>query len=47
MRNVVVWLQNRLGDRVDLSSDRSVMTPEAALVLASIFAAIGVVWWAA
>lgn len=46
MRNAFLRLQSRVDQRVDLSSDRSVMTPEAMLVLRSIFPAFGVIWWA-
>ncbi|MGB3362933.1 MAG: hypothetical protein WA972_12745 [Rhodococcus qingshengii] len=46
MRNTVMKIRAKIEERVDLSSDRSVMTPEAALVLGSISVALGVVWWA-
>ena len=46
MRNAVLKLRAKAQERVDLSSDRSVMTPEAALVLGSIGVALGVIWWA-
>lgn len=46
MRNAVLKLRAKVEERVDLSSDRSVMTPEAALVLGSIGVALGVIWWA-
>lgn len=47
MRNALLKIRTKVEERVDLSSDRSVMTPEAALFIGSIIAALGVIWWAA
>ncbi len=50
MKNALLRLRlrARVEERVDLSSDRSSgLTPEAILVLGSIIAALGVIWWAA
>ncbi|MFD6516571.1 hypothetical protein [Rhodococcus sp. NPDC060176] len=48
MKNALLRLRARMEERVDLSSDGSSgLTPEAILVLGSIIAALGVIWWAA
>ncbi|MHD0298747.1 hypothetical protein RCF19_22865 [Rhodococcus qingshengii] len=48
MKNALLRLRARVEEHVDLSSDRSTgLTPETILVLGSIIAALGVIWWAA
>lgn len=48
MKNALLRLRACAEEHVDLSSDRSAgLTPEAILILGSIIAALGVIWWAA